>query len=97
MIERNLLDKRKKEEKLEKLKDINNKRKEELLKNKPKDSLKNKERKRNNFNFIFSDLFDFKYNYINEIILFLEVILWENKFNSIDFIYFNLKYKILFK
>jgi hypothetical protein len=48
MKERNLLEERKKEEKSEKLKDINNKRKEELLKNKIKDLPKNKERKRNN-------------------------------------------------
>jgi hypothetical protein len=48
MKERNQLEERKKEEKSEKLKDINNKRKEELLKNKIKDLPKNKERKRNN-------------------------------------------------
>ena len=53
------------EEKLEKLKDINYKRKEELLKNKLKDLHKNKERKRNNFDYYNSSLFDFKYDYLN--------------------------------
>ena len=48
MKERNQLEERKKEEKSEKLKDINNKRKEVLLKNKTRDLPKNKERKRNN-------------------------------------------------
>jgi len=48
MKERNQLEERKKEEKSEKLKDINYKRREELLKNKTRDLPKNKERKRNN-------------------------------------------------
>ena len=82
MKERKVLEERKKEERLEKLKDINNKRKEVPLKNKIRDSLKNKERKRNNFNII--DLFDLILNITNYLllwnyfILFLEVILWEN-------------------
>jgi hypothetical protein len=76
MKERKVLEERKKEERSEKLKDINNKRREELLKNKIKDSPKNKERKRNNFNIM--DFFDLILNItinIKYFILFLEVIL----------------------
>ena len=52
MKERRNPQERKKEEKLEKLKDINFKRKEELLKNKLKDLPKNKERRRNNIDYL---------------------------------------------
>ena len=45
------MEERKKEEKSGRLKDINYKRKEELLENKLKDLPKNKERKRNNFDY----------------------------------------------
>jgi hypothetical protein len=67
MKERKVLEERKKEERLEKLKDINNKRKEVPLKNKIRDSPKNKERKRNNFNII--DLFDLILNITNYLLL----------------------------